>query len=198
MKIEDYTMIVNNSIEYFNIEQFYTDNENGSAKVRITKTGTLIEEIAGEEGSWFASYSTKSGSFFSVYKEYNHKGCIQKKWATFRNGGARIGILYEFDNEGKLSMTQNEEEDFTFTPYDVISYCIDHHIDLLANGYQFVERFKNPDRGEFLYFINYIGIYEGRYGSIKIILNGKNGQTEEVTVRENNNNDPEIILTNKK
>lgn len=192
MKTENYINLVDERKEYFDIRKFYTDNKNGSTKAYTTQSGTLIEEMAGEEGSWFASYSTKTGSCFSVYKEYNHKGWIHKKWAAFRNRGAAVGIKYEFnEDDGILSVSENMEKNFVFTPEEVIRYCLEHDIKLFEKGC-YINRYFDHAANEFLYSISYVGMYNKSFGKIRILLNGQTGETEKVTLQKSDI--PEILF----
>lgn len=183
MKEKDYTLIVDESTEYFNIQEFYSDNQNGLSKKYKTNKGVVVEEGAGEEGSWFVSYMTHPNSFFSVYKEYNSKGIIKSKWATFRNRGGAVGNKYEFDNNGKLCRKENAEEDFQFTPYKVISYCLENGIDLFAGNLNYIDRYVNEHQKEFFYIINYVGMYKEKSGRITIVLNGRNGEKQQILVQ---------------
>ncbi len=171
--------------------------KNGLSRTHTSENGTLTKERAGEQGSWFASYTTRRGSFFSVYKEYNSKGYIRKKWVSFRNGSAIIGTRYEFNDEGRLCLSKNEDENFSFTRYDVIRYCQNNHIDLLNKDFQYVERYSDLNTLEFSYIIHHFRTFENKSGRISIILNGKTGDVEEILLENPNLRKPEIIFTSK-
>ncbi|WP_294246340.1 hypothetical protein [uncultured Chryseobacterium sp.] len=180
MKPENFSILIDDRTEYFDRTKFYTGNENGLTKIYELGNGTIMKEGAGEDGSWFATYKTRSGSCFSVYREYNHRGCIRKKWTAFRNGGAVVGIRYDFDESGKLQRQTNEEENFLFTPNDVIRYCLDQGINLYAQGKGYVERVSYPEEGKYLYIIHYVGKFKSQSGKFRIVLDGKTGEEKEV------------------
>lgn len=194
MKIEDYTILIDNKKECFNIDKFYIDNPNGLSKIYTAGNGNLIKEAAGEDGSWYASYSRRPDSCFSVYREYNLRGIIRKKWAVFRNGGAIVGTSYEFYDDGTLKNKRDVEKNFDFTPNHVIQFCIKHNIDLVKNSYNSIEREEDATTGKFLYVINYLGEYNSKYGEIERVLNGKNGEEEQITIYPAGNNEPEVLF----
>jgi len=179
MKTEDFTRLVNPGTEYFDIRKFYDGNEQGLTRVHRDGHGTVLKEGAGEEGSWFATYITRAGSCFSIYKEYGPTGIIKRKWVTFRNGGAVVGTRYVFDSNGKPVSAENEEEGFLFTPHQVLQFCENNKIDPFSDN-TCIERFIERREQTFYYIIRYRGEYEGKPGIIVMILNGRDGISERV------------------
>ncbi|WP_294252006.1 hypothetical protein [uncultured Chryseobacterium sp.] len=182
MKPEDFTQLIHNRTEHFNIREFYAGNSEGSPKTEKIKNIMAIECTAGAQGSWFVSLSTRSGSCFSVYKEYGPTGIIKCKWVTFRNGGAVVGIRYIFDDNGKLQSAEDEEEGFHFTPHQVLEVCFDHKIDLLSDD-TCIERYRDRHLKEFYYIIHFKGTYQDKSGTFLMILNGSNGVLERIILQ---------------
>lgn len=182
MKTEDFNQLIHDKSEDFDIRKFYSDNKEGFPKTEKFNNLMITEYTAGTDGSWFVSLSTRSGSCFSVYKEYRSTGIIKCKWVTFRNGGAVVGIRYTFDSNGKLISAENEEEGFSFTPHDVLQFCEENKIALFSDE-TCIERYIDRRLKEFYYIIHFKGAYQEKPGAFLMILNGSNGALERVILR---------------
>lgn len=192
----NYTNLINDKIEHFNIKKYYENNPDGIGKTYEDK-GAQIEESSGEEGSWFINNTTPKNSLFSIYKEFNDKGTIAKKWVNFRNGGGPVGIKYEYDDSGKLINKTDMDKGYTITADDIIDYCKKNEIDLFSD-YTHID--KNYDGGsQKLYLVNYRGKYEGKFGArIIIVIDGSNGNVLKVTSINGKHNDSMEVLYEKK
>lgn len=179
MKTEDFTRLIHHKTEYFGIREFYSGNKEGLPKTEKFNNLMTTEYTAGTDGSWFVSLSTRTGSCFSVYKEYRSTGIIKCKWVTFRNGGAVVGIRYTYDPNGKLISAEDEEEGFPFTPHQVLKFCEENGIDLFSDD-TCIERFIERREQTYYYIIRYKGEYKGNSGITIMLLNGKDGIPERV------------------
>jgi len=193
----NYKSLINDKIESFDTRKFYQNNGDGLGKT-YESNGAIIEESAGEKASWFTAYITPKNSVFTIYKEYNHKGIIYRKWVNFRNGGGPVGIKYEFDDFGKLIKETDTDKDFKITPDDIINYCKKNDIDLFST-YTYIDRFVDEKTKQGFYNVNYRGKYEGEYGArIVILLHGNTGEIRKVVRINGKHNDSMDVLYEKK
>lgn len=189
----DYKKLISSKTEYFDIKKFYQNNEDGMGKTYEAENGNIIEESAGENGAWFAVDETPKNSFFTIYKEYNPKGIILRKWVNFRNGGGPVGTKYEYDDSGKLIKETDMDKNYKIAPQDVIAFCKEKGIDIFSN-YTTIERNYNDNPMD-LYIINYRGEYEGKFGTrIIIVLSGTTGEIQKVTCINGKHNDSVEVL----
>jgi hypothetical protein len=189
----DYKKLISSRTEYFDIKKFYQNNEDGLGKTYELDNGSLIEESAGENGGWFVVDETPKSSLFTVYKEYNPKGIILRKWVNFRNGGGPVGTKYEYDDSGKLIKETDMDKNYKITPQDIFSFCKEKEIDLFST-FTTIDKNYN-DNPMNLYIINYRGKYEGKFGArIIIVLDGTNGEIQKVTCINGKHNDSVEIL----
>ncbi|WPO81306.1 hypothetical protein SD427_11080 [Chryseobacterium sp. JJR-5R] len=179
MRTEDYKQLINDRIEYFDKDKFYLNNKNGLVKSYTVNNGIIIQEVAGEDGGWFVSCTTRSGSCFSVYKEYSHQAIIKKKHVVLRNGGAIVGIKYEFDINGRLIKKTDMDKHYVVTPQDIIKFCEEKGIDILSNNTRIDRNYNEDSIGK--YVIYHSGEYDGKFGSVIITeINGTTGDVEKV------------------
>jgi hypothetical protein len=183
MNIENFTHLIHDRTEFFDIEKFYENNKEGLFKIRTIENRIKTIYTAGKEGAWFTTLSTGEGSFFSVYKEYSRKGIIRCKWVTFRNKGAAVGMKYYFDAEGRLLKSDDLEKDFLFTPQQAIGFCLEKNIDLLGENNHFIERYRDHSDKKSFYVVSYQGAYHQISGRIFIILDGTTGMQERVVIQ---------------
>ncbi|QDP85765.1 hypothetical protein FNJ88_09480 [Chryseobacterium sp. SNU WT5] len=114
-------------------------------------------------------------SFFKYNKFFSDNGNIEKKGILFINGSS-IGIWYFFDETGKLIKEENTDEDYHFSPEDVVEYCEKHKIKLPIgyqdSGFQTIVD-KREENGKKVWMISHqISADEIE----KLILDGKTGK----------------------
>ncbi len=197
MRTEDYKQLINDRIEYFDKDKFYLNNKNGLVKSYTVNNTITVQEVAGEDGGWFVSCTTRSGSCFSVYKEYSHQAIIEKKHVVLINGGAVVGIKYEFDRNGELIKKTDMDKHYTVTPQDIIKFCEEKGIDVFSSDTRIDRNYNEDSIGKYL--IYYSGEYEGKFGSrITIEINGATGAIEKVICNNGIYNESvEILYENK-
>lgn len=192
----DYKKLISSKTEYFDIKYFDEHKNEDENLIYTDNNGTYINIFGDTESGYFSS-TTPKNSLFTVYKEYNPKGIILRKWVNFRNEGGPVGIKYEYDNNGKLIKETDMDKNYKITPQDVFSFCKEKEIDLFSN-YTTIDKNYN-DNPMNLYIINYRGKYEGKYGAkIIIALNGINGEIQKVTCINGKHNDSVEILYDSK
>ncbi|MBJ2123194.1 hypothetical protein JC605_02685 [Flavobacterium sp. IB48] len=175
----DYKKLIGSKTEYFDIKYFDEHKNSNHNLVYTDKNGADVE-IFGDEGSGYFSNTTYKNSVFTIYKEYNPKGVIYKKWVNFRNDGEVVGIKYEFDVIGKLISEEDTDLHFKITPQDVIKYCQENKIDLFS-FYTNIDRFLDEKSKQGFYNINYRGKYGEKFGAKIIIqLDGTTGEIRKV------------------
>lgn len=184
----DYKKLISSKTEYFDIKYFDEHKDEAENLIYTEKNGTNIN-IFGDTESGYVSNNTPKNSMFSIYKQYNSKGTIYRKWVYFRNEGGVVGIKYEFDESGKLIKEEDTDKNFKITPQDVIKYCLENNIDLFSN-YTFIERFIDDKTKEGFYNINYRGKYGEKFGAKIIIqLDGNTGEIRKVICINGKHND---------
>lgn len=190
----NYRNLVNGRIEYFDIKKFYQNNQEGIGKTYEDEKGSLVEESAGDNGSWFMSNTTMKNSLFTVHKEFNSKGVIIKKGVTFKNYGGALGMWYEFDDSGKLVKENDTDKDYRITFDDIVLYCKENNINLNDQNTN-LNRGINDETKKVAWGIEYRGEYNGKFGaSIIIELDGTNGEIQKVTCINGKHNDSTEIL----
>ncbi|WP_336961294.1 hypothetical protein [Chryseobacterium contaminans] len=193
----NYKNLINDKIEYFDIKYFDKHKNADEDLIYTDKFGTEIN-IFGDSESGYVSNTTLKNSVFTVYKQFDSKGIISRKWVNFRNNGGAIGVKYEFDDSGKLIKEIDTDKNFKITPNDVIDYCKKNSIDLFST-YTYIDRFVDEKTKQGFYNINYRGKYEGEYGArIVILLNGNTGEIQKVVRINGKHNDSMDVLYEKK
>jgi len=175
----DYKKLISSKTEYFDIKYFDEHKNSNESLIYTDKYGTDIN-IFGDVESGYVTNSTPSKSMFTIYKQYNYKGGIYKKWLNFRNDGGAVGIKYEFDETGKLISEIDTDLHFKITPQDVIKYCQENNIDLFS-FYTDIDRFVDEKSKQGFYNINYRGKYGEKFGAKIIIqLDGTTGEIRKI------------------
>lgn len=188
----DYKKLISSKTEYFDIKYFDEHKDEAENLIYIDNNGAEVN-IFGDIESGYISNSTPKNSLFTIYKEYNPKGIIMRKWVNFRNGGGPVGMKYEYDDSGKLIKETDMDKNYKIAPQDVISFCKEKGIDLFSN-YTTIERNYNENPMD-LYIINYRGEYEGKFGTrIIIVLSGTTGEIQKVTCINGKHNDSVEVL----
>ncbi len=184
----DHKKLISSKTEYFDIKYFDEHKDEGENLIYTEKNGTDIN-VFGDVESGYVSNTTPENSMFTVYKQYNPKGVIYRKWVNFRNEGGAVGIKYEYDDSGKLIREDDTDKNFKITPQDVIKYCQENNIDLFSN-YTFIERFTDEKTKQSVYNINYRGKYGEKFGARIIIqLDGNTGEIRKVICINGKHND---------
>ncbi|MBJ2123195.1 hypothetical protein [Flavobacterium sp. IB48] len=182
----DYKKLIGAKTEYFDIKYFDEHKDQEENLIYTDKSGTHVN-MFGDVESGYVSNKTPNKSMFTIYKQYNNKGVIYRKWVYFRNRGSAVGKKYEFDESGKLISEIDTDIHFKITPQDIIKYCEEKNIDLFSN-YSYIERFVEENKS--FYNINYRGKYEEKQGDRIIIqIDGTTGEIRRVVCINGKHND---------
>jgi hypothetical protein len=189
----NYKKLISSRTECFDIKYYNEHKDSDENLIYTDKNGSDVN-IFGDVESGYVSNKTPNNSMFTIYKEYNYKGVISKKWVNFRNYGGAVGIKYEFDETGKLISKKDTDLNFKITPQDIIKYCQEKSIDLFS-VYTTIERSVDENNKQSFYNINYRGKYGEKFGSRIIIqLSGITGEIQKVICINGKHNDSVEVL----
>jgi len=124
------TMIPKISNEF---EKITIQNSKKKDDDRCIETPEGRKEIfsASKDGYGLSIYY--ENSFYKSDKFYYKNGYIKNKSLSF-NMGSPVGVLYHFDESGKLTKEENADEGYNFTPENIVDYCEKNKIEL-PKGY---------------------------------------------------------------
>ncbi len=100
---------------------------------RCVETPEGITEIFSASKGGYRLSIYHENSFYKLDKLYYRNGNIKNKSLSFNNGSP-AGILYHFNESGKLIKEENTDEEYDFKPENIIAYCEKNKINL-PKGY---------------------------------------------------------------
>jgi hypothetical protein len=165
---QEYNRLVNKDFETFDIKKFYENNEDGIGKTYKLRNNIKIEESAGEKGSWFVKNELINNSLYNIYKEFYQSGKVKSKGPKFKDD-CKIGIWYDFDENGKLIKETDLDKTFKITVKDIIEFLKKNEADLFSN-FTSVNRSYYEATKKGTWNLIYRGRYKDKLGmfSIKI------------------------------
>lgn len=166
----------NKTMEHFDVKKFeqhrvapYEDN------AEYTKEdGTRIYMMSnGVEGFDMFEYPPHP-SLYEYFKSFHKNTHLKMSVKRVVRGNVILGIVNEYDENGKVIKTTDYDKPFTYSWEDIQKYCKDNSVDILSNK-TFISR--NCSENKCKWEIKYSGQYKGKYGNvITIILDGKSGE----------------------
>ena len=124
------TMIPKMSNEF---EKITIENSKKKEDDRCIETPEERKEIFSASKGGYRLSIYYENSFYKSDKFYYKNGYIKNKSLSF-NMGSPVGVLYHFDESGKLTKEENADEGYNFTPENIVDYCEKNKIEL-PKGY---------------------------------------------------------------
>lgn len=187
----EYNNLVNKDFEKFDITAFYKENSDGLAKKYKLPNEILIEESAGENGSWFIKNETQYKSLFTIYKEYYHNGNVKSKKLTFANG-CPVGMEYEFDENRKLIKETDLDKPYKTNVEDIIEFLNNNEADF--NSYLSVQRSYDEKTKKGTWQVDYRGKYKQTEGILMVTIDDQSSEIEQVIKITGKHGEKEIIF----
>ena len=189
---QKYNKLVNKEFETFDIKKFYENNEDGIGKTYELTNNIKIEESAGENGSWFVYNELINNSLYNIYKEFYQSGKIKSKGQKFKDD-FKIGIWYEFDENGKLIKETDLDKPFKITIEDIIEFLKKNEADLFSN-FTSVNRTYDEKTEKGTWDLIYRGKYKDKVGMFNIKIDDSSAEIIQVVKILGKEGEKEILF----
>ncbi|HEX8575518.1 MAG TPA: hypothetical protein VF677_04410 [Flavobacterium sp.] len=177
----------NKAMEKFDIESFKKNkiSEQNSSNEYYKKDGTRFTASENGLGGYNVFEYPPEPNLYYIYKSFHKNLFLKSREKRFIRTGFRVGIGYEYDENGNIIKTIDYDKPFTYTLDNILKYCKDNKIDVY-NMQTFIDR-SNPIQKEtdaLVWIIRYLGMYDEKHGGlVEIILDGKTGEKLKVTIQ---------------
>lgn len=121
---------IDNKFEKFDsIKYSYLHTKNPHNTNEVQSDGSYVEMIKLKESRYF--YTPKD-SYFTLVKLYHNNLNIKKKGVGINTGAFtfKLGIWYEFDEQGNLIKETDYDKPFKFTFEDILKFCEKENIEI--------------------------------------------------------------------
>lgn len=116
-----YQYLITKETEKFDVIRYNQMKNEYDIYSDYTKKGNYFKMISAKSGSSYVEHI--KDTYYSIVKTYYPNGNIHKKGLSFNQMTFKIGIWYEFDENGVFIKENNYDTDYLFTLEDVIKYC---------------------------------------------------------------------------
>jgi hypothetical protein len=174
-------------MEKFDVESFKKNriSEQNSSNEYYKKDGTRFTASENGLGGYNVFEYPQEPNLYYIYKSFHKNLFLKSREKRFIRGDFRVGIGYEYDENGNIIKIIDYDKPFTYTLDDILKYCKDNKIDV-HNMQTFINR-SNPPQKEtdaLVWIIRYLGMYDEKHGGlVEIILDGKTGEKLKVTIQ---------------
>ena len=89
------------------------------------KEGHLIKYLTGVPKEYYSSRQYSSDNYYVIVKQYNGEAIIKEKGICFNSlGETRLGVWYEYDENGHLIKETNYDKNYKFSFNQVLDFCM--------------------------------------------------------------------------